>query len=79
MLLLRGEEVKKPLTKTVLQDPENKIVKLILYMYSMEPPLYADLMKASLDIDYTNLMIKSLGPYSRILFEVLTFGDILDQ
>ena len=41
----------KPLTANVLSDPTNKVTKHILYLYSMETFIYADLNLASRDKD----------------------------
>jgi hypothetical protein len=37
----------QPLTTEELSDPLNKATCAILYFYSMEPPIYADMNKAS--------------------------------
>jgi len=69
--------MKKPLSDKVLLDPENKFVKLMFYMYSMEPPLYADLNRACRSMDETKL--HSLGPYARVIFHMLNWGSVLDS
>ena len=40
-------QTKKPLTSHELSDPLNKATCALLYFYSMEPPIYADMNKAS--------------------------------
>ena len=44
-------DLDKPLTAKVLSDPTNKVTKHILYLYSMETFIYADLNLASRDKD----------------------------
>ena len=43
MLRLGLEDIDKPLTRAQITNPESELVCLILYLYSMEPPLYAHL------------------------------------
>ena len=44
-------DLDKPLTPKILSDPSHKIVKLILYIYSMESFIYEDLNKATREQD----------------------------
>ena len=37
------DDMDKPLTQKVLSDPEHKIVRHIMYIYSMESFIYSDL------------------------------------
>ena len=37
------EDLDKPLTPKILSDPDHKAVKHIMYIYSMESFIYADL------------------------------------
>ena len=41
------QKTDKSLTREELSDPMNKATCAILYFYSMEPPIYADMNKAS--------------------------------
>ena len=40
-----GEDMDKPLTPKVLSDPNHKAVKHLMYIYSMESSIYADMNK----------------------------------
>ena len=40
------EKIKEPIQYEDLWDPESKIVCLILYLYTIEPPFYAEINKA---------------------------------
>ena len=44
-------DINEPLTVQILSDPSNKIVQLILYIYSMESFIYYDLNKATREKD----------------------------
>ena len=46
-------------------------------MYSIEPPLYGDLNKACRNMDHQKL--ETLGPYARVLYEVLFNGKVQDE
>lgn len=64
----------KPLTEEIMQDPNRPEVKLILYLYSWEPPFYADLNNASRVMD--EIKLKTLGPFARALYGALvTYSD----
>jgi len=76
--LLKGEDINKPLTSAkVLFDPNNTFVQLFFYLYSIEPPLYHDLNQASIAMDLSKL--STLGPYARVIFQVLESGSKLDK
>lgn len=54
--------------KDGLLDPENKALKLILWLYSIEPSLQEDLAKVCLEMDESHL--DTLGPYAAALYTV---------
>ena len=58
-------------------DPYNPQTQLILLLYSMEPPFYADLNNACRTLDKTKL--HTLGPFARAIFQVLLGGNISDE
>lgn len=60
------------LTKKQLRNPRSKVVCLILYLYSIEPPFYAELNSACRLLDESKL--ETLGPFARALFEILNCG-----
>ena len=53
------------------------MTELILMLYSMEPPFYADLNKACRDLDHQKL--KTLGPFAKAIFGVLLYGGCSDR
>ena len=66
-------DLKKPLTAKILSDPTNKITKHILYLYSMESFIYADLNRASRDKDKTK--IKFYGAFAAALSYIIYFAN----
>ena len=66
-------DLDKPLTAKILSDPYNKITKHILYLYSMETFIYADLNRASRDKDKTK--IKFYGAYAAALSYIIYFAN----
>ena len=67
------ENSNEPMTREEFEDPYNKKVQLILYVYSIEPPFYNDVSSACRTLDTTK--IKSLGPFARAIFGVLYWGN----
>ena len=63
----------KPLTAKILSDPYNKITKHILYLYSMETFIYADLNRASREKDKTK--IKFFGAFAAALSYIIYFAN----
>ena len=63
------DDYNEPLTLEVFRDPYNSSIQAITYMYTIEPPFYYDLNKASLELNGTKL--KSLGPFARVLSGIL--------
>jgi len=50
-LNLSEEEVNKPMTNGIYENPYSPQVQLIMNLYSMEPPFYADLKDACKNVD----------------------------
>ena len=59
------EDMDKPLTPKVLSDPEHKAVRHIMYIYSMESFIYADLNRVCREKDQS--MIKFYGAFAAAL------------
>jgi len=69
----KGFSKKKPLTKDILSDPKHFVVKTLIYLYSLEPPIYRVLNKASRDKDKSR--VGTLGPYSDCLRTILANAE----
>jgi len=67
----------KPMDRDVYSDPFSPEVQLILNLYSMEPPVHADLNNASRDLDLSKLV--TLGPFAKAISGVLVNGNISDR
>ena len=59
------EDLDKPLTQKVLSNPEHKAVKHIMYIYSMESFIYADLNRVCREKDTSK--IKFYGAFAAAL------------
>ena len=59
------EDLDKPLTPKVLSDPNHKAVRHLMYIYSMESFIYAELNKVCREKDTTK--IKFYGAYAAAL------------
>ena len=59
------EDLDKPLTPKVLSDPNHKAVRHLMYIYSMESFIYAELNKVCREKDTTK--IKFFGAYAAAL------------
>lgn len=59
------EDIDKPLTPKILSDPYHKVVRLILYIYSMESFIYEDLNRACRQKDVSK--IKYYGAFAAAL------------
>ena len=66
--------MKKPLTIEVLSDPENKLVKTIMYIYSMQSFVFTEVNKASRNKDVTK--IKFYGPFAVALSCIIHAANI---
>ena len=58
-----------PLTPKILSNPENKITKLLLYLYSMESFIYEELNQASRKKDKSK--IQFYGAYAAALSYII--------
>ena len=65
------------LTEDILLDPNSQEVCLLLYIYSIEPPFYAELNKAARSKDYSK--IPTLGPYACALHIILQNGEAIER
>ena len=64
-----GQHLDQPLTVKILSDPAHKITRHILYIYSMESFIYADMNKASRDKDKSK--IKFYGAFAAALSYII--------
>ena len=63
------EDIERPLTKEDFNDPQGKVVSLIMYLHSIDPPFYAELNAACRTLDRSKL--KMLGPFARCIYQIL--------
>ena len=63
----------QPLTYEELRDPSRKLVKNLLYIYSMETPLVYSLNAASREQDSSK--VSTLGPFSRALYRIVVNAE----
>ena len=59
------DDLDKPLTQTVLSNPEHKAVRHLMYIYSMESFIYADLNRVCREKDKSK--IKFYGAFAAAL------------
>lgn len=64
-----GANLHKPLTKKILSDPQHKITRHLLYLYTMESFIYENLNTASREKDKSK--IKYYGAYAAALSYIL--------
>lgn len=64
-------DIEKPICD--FTKPSDPKVQLILRLYSMEPPFYADLSGACRNMDPSKL--KTLGPFAMAIFKVIYGGN----
>ena len=64
-----GHKMDEPLTPKILRDPTHNITRHILYLYSMESFIYADLNKACRDKDPSK--IKYYGAFAAALSYII--------
>ena len=67
--LAKFGDINKPLTPHILSDPSHKVTKHLLYIYSMETFIYADLNRACRDKDTNQL--EFYGPYAAALSYII--------
>jgi len=78
MNMVKGTINKKVMNDAGIQNgilnPNSKITGLILWLYTIEPPLYYYVNETCRKMDMKAL--KNLGPYIRVLFKCLRSQDI---
>ena len=68
-----GDLLDKPLTRDILENPDHAITKHILYLYSMESFIYADLNRACREKDESK--IKYYGAFAAALSHIIYFAN----
>lgn len=68
-LVIKSDDMCKPLTPKILSDPEHPVTKHILYLYSMESFIYSDMNKASRDKELDQ--IKFYGGFASVLSYII--------
>ena len=63
----------EPLTPKILSNPDHKITKHLLYLYSMESFIYADMNRVSREKDETK--IKFYGAFAAALSYIVYFAN----
>jgi len=76
-LEMNDSDIDKPMTDKIFSNPYSPEVLLILNLYSMEPPFYADVNNASRELDKSKL--KTLGPFAMAICKVLANGVNSDK
>lgn len=69
LMCIDFDDIERPLTKEDFNDPRGKVVSLIMYLHSIEPPFYAELNAACRTLDRS--MLKKLGPFARCVYQIL--------
>ena len=55
-------------------DPESKTVKLILWLFTIEPSFFADLNEACISLDESRLHM--IGPFARAIHLILKYVEL---
>ena len=55
-------------------DPESKVVRLILWLLTIEPSFYADLNESCIKKDESKLMM--IGPFARAIYLILKYVEL---
>lgn len=66
-------DLDKPLNESILSNPDHRVTKHILYLYSMETFIYHELNKASRDKDKDK--IKYYGAYAAALSYIISAAN----
>ena len=66
-------DLKKPLDLKTLSNPNNKFVKTMIYLYSMESFLFKEMNKTTRDKDQEK--IKFYGPFASALSFIIHYGN----
>ena len=67
-------DVNKPLTRKQLSNPDNKFVKLILYIYSMESFVFSEVNKAMRERDMDKM--EMFGPFVNTLCFIISVAQV---
>ena len=59
--------------KSGLFDPDNSLTQLVLWIHSMEPSFYLDLMRAAREINMNKL--DDFGPFAFAMNQILLHGE----
>lgn len=73
LIMQKKHKTDTPLTKEILSDPKHVITKTVLYIYSLEPPIYRVLNRASREQD--SKYISTLGPFADALRTILFHAE----
>ena len=71
--MVEDVDLKKPLDLKTLSNPNNKFVKTMIYLYSMESFLFRELYKTTRDKDLEK--IKFYGPFASALSFIIHHGN----
>ena len=66
-------DLDKPLTPNILSDPNSKVTRHLLYLYTMESFIYPDLNRASREKDESK--IQYYGAYAAALSYIIYFAN----
>lgn len=66
-------DISKPLTPKILSDPNDPLVKTLMYIYSMQSFIYTDMNKASRTKDISK--IKYFGAFASALGFIIHCGN----
>lgn len=72
--LLEGAEIQNGGKNEQYTDPESKTVRLILWLFTIEPSFYADLNDACINEDEE--MLELLGPFARAIHLILKYVEL---
>ena len=72
--MARLGNLSKPLTPSILANPHHKITQYILYLYSMETFIYADLNRATREKDESK--IEYYGAFAATLSYIIYFANM---
>lgn len=66
-------DMNKPLNPKILSNPNHKITRHILYLYTMESFIYSDINKTSREKDASKIQL--YGPYAAALSYIIYFAN----
>ena len=71
--MVKNVDMKEPLTPKILSDSNNKFVKTLIYIYSMQTFIFSEMNKASRNKDVEK--IRFYGPLASALSFIVHFGN----